>query len=137
MRTLMLLTTATVGLLGGGDRTAVAGTGEPKTVDVHVIRLADPDRAFAFEPADLVIRPGTAIRWVNDADVYHTVTTSDSPARLAPNGLIDGRLARAGVVVEFTFDQPGEYTYYCRPHSDLMVGVVRVIVAAESSSLSE
>lgn len=135
----LLLVIAGVGLLAGtvGRWSVAAGSGavepgeaEPTAAgaaEIHVIRLAEPDRPFAFEPADLVIPPGTTVRWVNDDDVFHTVTTSNSPTPLAPNNLIRGRLSRAGDVVEFTFDQPGDYVYYCQPHADFMVAVVRVV----------
>jgi plastocyanin len=91
-----------------------------------VRRAGDPEHPFAFAPADVTVKAGSTVRWVNDADVFHTVTSTDSLESRRPNGLFDGSLFSAGDTFEFTFRNPGTYHYYCRPHSEFMVGTIRV-----------
>ncbi|MGD9893107.1 MAG: plastocyanin/azurin family copper-binding protein [Dehalococcoidia bacterium] len=95
--------------------------------EVHLVRRpSDPDRPLAFAPAEVTVRPGTTVRWINDADVFHTVTFTDSLAQRVPNGIFDSTLAAAGQTTEFRFDAAGLYFYYCQPHSQFMTGMVRV-----------
>ena len=70
---------------------------------------------------------GSAVRWTNGGDVFHTVTSTASPEPRRPSGLFDQALARRGDRFEFTFTRPGVYHYYCQPHSDFMSGAVRVV----------
>ena len=78
-----------------------------------------------FEPPDVTVDPGTTVRWVNAANVFHTVTP-DNSSQL-------GVWARAttstvGPVLTHTFNQSSQtYTYHCEPHRSAgMTGVIRV-----------
>jgi plastocyanin len=62
---------------------------------------------FAFNPKELTVSPGTTVIWHNNDSVRHTVTSD--------TGLFDGNLP-GGADFQFTFNQPGTYPYYCRPH---------------------
>jgi plastocyanin len=88
--------------------------------------MGDADHPFAFSPSEVTVPAGSAVRWVNNADVFHTVTSTDSPERLRPNGLFDASLFRRGDSFQYTFTKAGIYHYYCQPHSEFMVGTVRV-----------
>lgn len=76
---------------------------------------------YAFDPDDLTIEPGTTIRWVNDANVAHTVT---------PDGhetWEEATLSSQGDTFEHTFDSEGTFEYECIFHlAEGMTGVVRV-----------
>jgi plastocyanin len=62
----------------------------------------------AFVPDEIHVPAGTTVKWVNDSQVAHTVTST--------TGLFDsGNLAK-GSSYSFTFDDPGEYLYYCNYH---------------------
>jgi plastocyanin len=64
---------------------------------------------FSFSPARLVVRAGTTVTWTNrDEGIRHT-TTSDA-------GLWDSGLLSGGDTFSTTFDEPGVYPFYCRPH---------------------
>jgi plastocyanin len=54
------------------------------------------------------VPPGTTITWNNKGPTPHT-TTSD-------NGVWDSGLMDAGDSYTYTFDDPGVYWYFCRPH---------------------
>jgi plastocyanin len=105
----------------------------PKSVggprqDVQLVELpGDPDHPFAFSPLRLTVHAGTAVRWIDDADVFHTVTSTDSLEVRRPNGLFDHALFRRGDDFEYTFTRPGVYHYYCRPHAEFMTGTVEVV----------
>lgn len=73
--------------------------------------------ANAFVPADLSIRPGTTVTWVNDDPVPHSATARD--------GSWDTGLFGRGESRSVTFSQPGEWAYYCLIHP-WMTAVLRV-----------
>ncbi len=74
-----------------------------------------------FDEADITVPVGTTVTWVQNGDNPHTTTSYD--------GLWDSGLMAGGSrgTFSFTFDEPGTYTYYCRPHEAMgMVGTVTV-----------
>lgn len=74
---------------------------------------------FTFQPAELTVRPGTKVVWINRDDVPHTATSSDKP-RAFDSGALDTDGSFAHV-----FTQPGTYKYFCAVHPK-MVGTVIV-----------
>ena len=75
-----------------------------------------PPNAPAPEPApNLPI--GTTIVWYNNDSIDHTVTARDNSfdsVRIAPNETF-----------EYTFEQPGEFEYYCKIHPS-MIGKITI-----------
>ncbi|MFA5107700.1 MAG: cupredoxin family copper-binding protein [Patescibacteria group bacterium] len=70
---------------------------------------------FAFSPATLTVTAGTAVTWVNNDSVTHTVTASAfNSGDLAP-----------GQTYTFTFSTPGTYAYSCSIHPT-MTGTIIV-----------
>jgi plastocyanin len=109
------------GLIGGG---ATAAPVQQQTVTVDM--LEGPNR---FEPRDITIAPGTTVTWV-DVSGTHTTTSA--------TGIWDSgeRRLEVGESYSFTFQQPGVYDYYCRPHRNAgMVG--RVIVSTAGKGMSD
>jgi len=76
----------------------------PAATGVTVIRIAN----LSFNAADVRVRAGTRVRWVNDDQVQHSVTADD--------GAVDSGLIDAGQSFERVFDRPGTYSYHCIPH---------------------
>ena len=78
-------------------------------------------QTLTFEPNEVTIAPGTTVRWVNVAPVYHTIT---------PEGhdeWIQATLQEAGETFEHTFQNAGVFPYYCDVHQDVgMVGTIIV-----------
>ncbi len=87
--------------------------------DTAAAQLVDM-RAVAFVPAEVRIRAGEAVAWINSDPVEHTVTSDD--------GSWGSRLLREGERYVRVFPQPGRYTYHCVPHPQ-MTGVVIVEAA--------
>jgi plastocyanin len=87
---------------------------EPVTVSVDIID---------FQHQDLTIEVGTTVTWTNRDTVSHT-TTSGTP--LSPNGLWDSELLSNGATFSHTFDETGDFAFFCIPHS-FMKATVTVI----------
>jgi plastocyanin len=66
---------------------------------------------FAFSPANLTIKTGTTVTWLNQDVAVHQIE-SDSKI---PVAFISDSLAH-GASFRFTFTQPGNYTYHCIYH---------------------
>lgn len=77
---------------------------------------------FAYTPATLDIAPGTTVTWLNHDSIIHSVT-SGSPD--APGDLFDSGLFDQDQTFSYTFDEPGDFPYFCTRHT-FMQGTVHV-----------
>lgn len=76
---------------------------------------------LSFSNDDLVVAPGTRVRWFNESELLHTVTPEGHTA------WTEGTLQGAGYDFEVVFNNPGEYPYFCSPHrAQGMTGEVTV-----------
>ena len=74
-----------------------------------------------FDEANITVPVGTTVTWVQNGNNSHTTTSYDG---LWDSSLIAGG---SGGTFSFTFNEPGTYTYFCRPHEAMgMVGTVTV-----------
>jgi plastocyanin len=106
------------------DGSVAAAPASQQTVTVQM--QGNPNR---FDPAEITVAPGTTVTWVTVSGSPHTSTSdtgvwdSSNRAQLGDNYT---RLA-VGESFSFTFNQVGEYPYYCIPHRNSgMVGKVTV-----------
>jgi len=76
-----------------------------------------------YIPADVTINVGETVTWSNDDTAAHTVT-SGMPAD-GPDGNFDSSLFMAGDTFSHTFEEAGEFDYYCMVHP-WMSGKVQV-----------
>ncbi len=83
---------------------------------VRTIEIKD----FSFQPDSITVPVGTTIRWINGDQVSHTVTSND--------GKFDSSAIEKDGQFNFTFSEPGTYSYYCKIHPS-MKGVVTVTAA--------
>jgi plastocyanin len=74
---------------------------------------------FAFSPADITVKMGTAVTWTNTDSVDHTVTETDGKTGPQSQDLAKGQS------YSFTYNAVGTYKYHCSVHPD-MIGVVTV-----------
>ncbi len=72
-------------------------------------------RDFAFAPGNLKIPVGGAITFTNYDSVAHTATAND--------GSWDTGLLNKGESKTITFDKPGDYTYHCSPHPNMVARI--------------
>lgn len=92
---------------------------QPQTEDIEI-------RNFAFQPDSITVGPGTTVIWTNYDNDQHTATSTEE--------IFDSGLLEEGETFEYTFEEPGTYEYFCRPHP-FMTG--EVIVSAEAPQPAE
>ena len=83
----------------------VAGAQQPEAPAEEVVVSI---RDNYFDPADIVVAPGTTVWWVNEGENPHNVT--------ADNGLFDSGTLYPGDSYWVTFDGQGTITYHCSPN---------------------
>lgn len=102
--------------------------GSQPAAEIKLVTVpGDPERPFAFSPAEVTVPVGATVRWTNDESMFHTVTSTSSLQVRRPNGLFDKSLFRKGDTFQYTFKEAGTFFYYCQPHSTFMAGTVRVV----------
>lgn len=92
----------------------VAPAGPPPATEAGVASAAIRDMSFA--PAEVRIRPGESVEWVNLDPVAHTVTGTTGQWGSGSIGS-NGRYRH-------TFTEAGTYPYYCEPHPGMTGRVV-------------
>lgn len=124
LRSARLLVLAGIVSLGAGCQPPPAREPEEGVTDVMMQNLA-------FEPREVAIRVGERVRWTNleAIPIPHTAT-SGVPGDA--DGIWDSGTLFSGESFTRTFDEPGEFVYFCRfhPFVPAMVGAT-VIVEAE------
>jgi alcohol dehydrogenase (cytochrome c) len=68
---------------------------------------------FAFEPATIIIPPGTTVTWTNTGAQPHSATSTVSETNPVT---FDSDILDPGQSYSFTFEKPGTYDYFCVPH---------------------
>jgi plastocyanin len=76
-----------------------------------------------FIPAEVTVNVGETVTWSNDDSAAHTVT-SGTPTG-GPDGTFDSSLFMADATFSYTFDNAGEYNYFCMVHP-WMTGKIQV-----------
>jgi len=98
------------------DGTPGAPAGEDATVNAQVT-IVD----FAFEPDAFTATAGEPVKWRNTGDAPHTVTFED-------DSVADSDNLAAGAEFSSTFEDAGEFTYFCSVHGkDRMSGTITVV----------
>ena len=77
----------------------------------------------------VVITVGQTVRWTNLDNSIHTVT-SGNPGEATAGDLFDSGNMGQGATFEHTFDAPGEFVYFCRPHAGFMRDYIVTVNAA-------
>lgn len=91
---------------------------------VIVIKMVDLSTAqWRFEPAEITVRQGDTIRWVQEDIVPHNVEFKETPESASLGDAVMGPFVFAkGEVYELVIDErfaPGLYVYVCTPHDAL------------------
>ena len=76
-----------------------------------------------YIPLNLEVVPGTAVVWVNDDSVPHTIQSQNEKGEII--GLFNSAPLQTGETFEYTFDESGLYNYYCSFHP-WRVGMITV-----------
>lgn len=105
----------------GGATQAPGSTSQPgntpagETVTIEM-------KNIQYVPAEVTIKAGTTVTWVNKDNLAHTVDsgTRDNPTTLFKSGNLG-----PGQTFSYTFTTPGTYPYFCEPHQ-AMNGTITV-----------
>lgn len=77
----------------------------------------------SFSPTNLEVEVGTTVTWENESSEIHTVT---SGANREHDGNFDSGNIAPGETYTYTFNETGEFPYFCMPHPG-MEGTITVI----------
>ena len=77
-----------------------------------------------FIPLNAVVKVGTLVIWVNDDIVGHTIQSQDEHGNIIP--VFNSDILTTGQRFAHTFDEVGEYNYFCTIHP-WRVGTVTVV----------
>lgn len=93
---------------------AVAGTVE--------VKMGTDSGMLKFDPATVTIKSGDTVKWENNKMSPHNVVFENATDKSHKNLVFS-----PGDGYESTFNEAGEYSYYCQPHRGAgMVGKVIV-----------
>ena len=70
-------------------------------------------KLFQYQPGRVQVAPGTTVTWVNEDDIFHSVTADKRDPGFEAS--LDGK----GKSLSFTFSQPGIYAYHCERHEHM------------------
>ncbi len=90
---------------------AVPAVATMARADGHATNHTVVIRNFAFEPANITIKAGDTITWVNEDDARHSAWDL--------NNQFDTGLLSKGQSASLTFASAGTFGYRCRPHGNM------------------
>ncbi len=79
------------------------------TVDDNALKVSIID--FAFKKSEMTIPLGTTVRWTNNDNATHTVTSD--------NGKFDSGNLAQDATFTYTFNKTGTFNYHCELHPDM------------------
>ena len=95
--------------------------GEPGANEVFM-------RAFAFDPAEITINAGETVTWTNmDIVIPHTAT-SGNPGDADLGSVFRSANLSQGDTFAHTFDEAGEFVYFCERHPVMMRDAKVIVV---------
>ena len=115
-----LLVTSGLALLGAS---AGCPTVAPQPAENQVLM-----RNLAFDPPEITITAGETVTWINMDQVDHTAT-SGQPEDDEIGTVFRSPLLGMGESFSHTFNEPGEFIYFCETHPQIMRDA-KVIVEA-------
>lgn len=107
-----------------GNQTSTAGnkTAASGGTQVSITQGAANKTTDAYDPDPVQAKAGGKVTWTNDDSTPHTATSGKDSK---PDGTFDSSTLAQGKSFSFTFEEAGEYPYFCTLHPT-MVGTVSV-----------
>ncbi|HXV66114.1 MAG TPA: plastocyanin/azurin family copper-binding protein [Nitrosopumilaceae archaeon] len=89
---------------------------EPVIKDVNIPQGASIEKIGQtyYDPQDITVTLGTTIKWNNNDEVMHTVTSGTLES--GPTGIFDSGILNTGASFEHTFSSAEKVDYYCIVH---------------------
>ena len=99
-----------------------------------IVEMQSQGSRFQFAPADITIKVGTTVQWVNASRNRHSSTSDPQFEKQAGQAIRPPGVEPWSSVFltnsqtfQRTFDTPGEYRYFCRNHEQFgMLGTITV-----------
>jgi len=104
--------------MNNGSSNSSNGTGSNTSSTTPVATNAVNIKDFAYSPANITVKKGTAVTWTNNDSAQHTVTSTDGD-------VLHSEPLKQGDSFTYTFNTVGTFTYHCTFHSN-MTGTVTV-----------
>ncbi len=123
--TVKLIVTAPDGSTASAEKTiTVTAPQQPSQGQVHIVKMVSTgDGKHFFDPAELTIRVGDTVRWVNECEegvaCVHSAQAYSDKIPAGAEAFDSGLLTEQGQAFDYTFSVPGEYEYFCLPHEAL------------------
>ena len=116
-RIILLMTVGAMVVVGTLLVVSVAGAHKQPTAKAKPPTRAVVIQDFRFKPANITIKRGTKVRWINKDSTAHTVTANKK------RSFNSGRLG-PGKRYTHTFKSAGKKRYHCKIHPDMRASVV-------------
>jgi amicyanin len=84
--------------------------------DAAAVEAAVTISQMRFSPARVTVKKGATVTWTQRDNMPHTIT--------ANNGSFGSQTLNGGASYSRTFDEPGEYRYYCSLHPSMRGEIV-------------
>ena len=101
--------------------TACSSDGEEASTSTEAAGATVTIAQFDFKPGEIEVLAGTTVTWENTDRILHTATAG-TPEN--PTGVFDGVMTDQGESYQFTFTEPGTYSYFCSRHNHMTGTVV-------------
>jgi len=101
----------------------------PAAAETYTVKMGTDNGMLKFEPAELTIKAGDTVKWVNNKMSPHNVVLDSSKVEAAQATKLSHKnlLFSPGESFESSFPEAGTYSYYCEPHRGAgMVGTITV-----------
>ncbi len=125
----LLVALPSLAMAADDDKAAICAEAEERYVEMFGQPSSEAEGVtvvkmykYNFCPAQLTVKPGTTVRWVNvDKRTSHSVLVKNS-------GEPESDRAFPEEAIEFTFLTAGDHEYLCGPHWETqnMIGMVTV-----------
>lgn len=86
-------------------------TASPASADTVTVKMGSDGGQLVFDPKVVTIKVGDTIKWVNNKAFPHNIVF-DGHEELSHKKLAQKPKAE----LESTFNEAGEFSYYCSPH---------------------
>ncbi len=107
-----------IGSLEGIEEFGNSRRESPATIPANstIVSIVANDGSDSYDPDPVEVKVGETVTWQNDDSAIHTATSND--------GTFDSKILTRGEVFSFTFEEAGEFPYYCEIHPNMKGTVV-------------
>ncbi len=122
--TVRLVVTAPDGSTASAEKTITVTAPQQSSQRLSIVKMVSTtDGRHFFDPAELTIKVGDTVRWVNECEegvaCTHSVQSYPDKIPVGAEAFESGLLTEQGQQYEYTFTVPGEYEYFSFPYEAL------------------